>query len=206
MNSKKIFIIRHGQTELNRLGIVQGSGVDSSLNESGRMQAEAFYQAYRDIPFGHVFTSALKRSQESVESFLNPGIRHTILPGLNEISWGEKEGKRMTSEEDAYYKGILSDWRQGKTFLRIEGGESPEEVVERLKPAVEVIRQVEEENILVCMHGRALRILLCYLLQEPLRNMDDFDHSNLCLYLLQQKEEGFLLIKRNDTSHLSSLK
>ena len=40
---KEIYIIRHGETELNRLGIVQGRGVDSDLNDTGRAQAEAFY-------------------------------------------------------------------------------------------------------------------------------------------------------------------
>jgi len=43
---KTIYIIRHGETDLNRLGIVQGRGMDTSLNEKGLEQAEAFYQAY----------------------------------------------------------------------------------------------------------------------------------------------------------------
>ena len=38
---KEIFIIRHGETELNRLGIVQGSGVDAGLNDTGQQQAQA---------------------------------------------------------------------------------------------------------------------------------------------------------------------
>ena len=43
---KQLYIIRHGETELNRLGIVQGRGVDASLNETGITQAEAFFQKY----------------------------------------------------------------------------------------------------------------------------------------------------------------
>jgi len=41
--AKTIYFIRHGETEYNKLGIVQGSGVDSELNENGRAQAQAFY-------------------------------------------------------------------------------------------------------------------------------------------------------------------
>ena len=40
---KTIYLIRHGETDFNRQGIVQGSGVDSDLNELGLAQAEAFF-------------------------------------------------------------------------------------------------------------------------------------------------------------------
>ena len=38
-NQKKIYIVRHGQTEFNKQSIVQGSGVDTELNEKGKWQA-----------------------------------------------------------------------------------------------------------------------------------------------------------------------
>ena len=63
MNTKKtIYIIRHGETDYNRQGIIQGSGVDSDLNETGRIQAEKFFKAYHHIPFDKVYTSELKRT------------------------------------------------------------------------------------------------------------------------------------------------
>ncbi|MCU0382903.1 MAG: histidine phosphatase family protein, partial [Cyclobacteriaceae bacterium] len=131
---KKIYLIRHGQTDFNLRNIVQGSGVDSSLNDTGRAQADAFYRAYKHVPFQAVYTSALRRTTESVKGFIDAGIRHQSLKGLNEISWGKKEGQPITPEEDAYYHHMLKQWQEGKTDLRIEGGESPEEVVERMKP------------------------------------------------------------------------
>lgn len=47
--TKYIYILRHGETDYNRRGIVQGSGVDAELNEYGRLQAEAFFRYYRDF-------------------------------------------------------------------------------------------------------------------------------------------------------------
>ena len=47
MSGRRIIIARHGETELNRLGIVQGSGINPGLNEFGVAQAEALYSAYR---------------------------------------------------------------------------------------------------------------------------------------------------------------
>ncbi len=204
---KKIYIIRHGQTDYNLKGIVQGSGVDSSLNEFGVAQSRAFFEAYRHIPFDKVYTSALKRSIESVELFLQNGLSHEVLPELNEISWGKKEGKPITPEEDRYYHAVLDEWRKGNTGLRIEGGESPEEVARRLQPALTyILNKPGERTVLICMHGRAMRILLCLLLRYPLRSMDMFEHENLCLYQLHYTGSLFLVEKYNDTRHLQVLK
>jgi broad specificity phosphatase PhoE len=45
------------------------------------------------------------------------------------------------------------------------------------------------------MHGRAIRILLCQLLNYPLKSMDMFEHENLCLYLLEQTGSHFTVRK-----------
>jgi len=203
--TKKIYIIRHGQTDFNLKGIVQGSGVDSSLNVRGMAQARAFFNMYSHIRFDKVYTSFLKRTKESVAGFIEAGIPYESLPGLNEISWGKKEGQAITPEEDAYYHWMLDQWRQRNTHLRIEGGESPEDVVKRQEVALAgILKQEEERNILICMHGRAIRILLCRLLNYPLKCMDMFEHENLCLYLLEQTGSSFIVRKYNDTSHLKN--
>jgi probable phosphoglycerate mutase len=207
LNTKKIYVVRHGQTDLNLKGIVQGSGVDSSLNDTGRAQALAFFENYKHIPFDKVYTSVLKRTKETVENFIQIGIPTEALVGLNEISWGKKEGEPITPEEDKYYHYMLDQWQKGNTALRIEGGESPDEVVTRMKPAVDHILTKEDENtILICMHGRAIRILLCYLLNYPLKSMDMFEHENACLYILNFTGTVFNVELYNNVDHLKSLK
>lgn len=206
MSTKKIYLIRHGQTDFNLQGIVQGSGVDSSLNDFGRAQAQSFYEMYKHIPFDKVYTSSLKRSIESVQPFINLGIAHQALRGLNEISWGVKEGHQITPEEDAYYHWMLNQWQQGNTHHRIDGGESPEDVSIRQGEAIEhILSNREEQTILICMHGRAMRILLCRLLNYPLRCMDMFEHTNLCLYELHVTGNIFSVHRYNDTHHLKSI-
>jgi probable phosphoglycerate mutase len=205
LSTKKIYLIRHGQTEYNLQGIVQGSGVDSSLNSQGRQQAQAFYEAYKHIPFSRIYTSALRRTVESVQPFIDLGIPFEQLKGLNEISWGNKEGQRITPEEDAYYHWMLDQWQQGNTHERIEGGESPEEVTDRQKEALNyILSKKDEPVVLICMHGRAIRILLCRLLNYPLRCMDIFEHQNLCLYELDYTGSMFSVRRYNDVSHLKN--
>ncbi|MCA6073300.1 histidine phosphatase family protein [Fulvivirga sedimenti] len=203
MKSKKIYLVRHGQTDYNLKGIVQGSGIDSSLNERGREQSRQFFDAYKDVPFDKVYTSKLKRTTESVEGFINLGIPHEMLSGLNEINWGTREGQVITPEEDAYYHWVIREWQNGNTTLPIEGGESPQDVYDRQKLAVEhIMSHEDEENILICMHGRAMRVLLCQVLNYPLHCMDEFEHSNLCLYLLNFTGSMFTVERFNDTNHL----
>jgi broad specificity phosphatase PhoE len=207
LSIKKIYIIRHGQTDFNLQGIVQGSGVDSSLNETGRAQARAFFDKYKDVGFDKIYTSALKRTRESVQDFIAGGIPHEPLSGLNEISWGSKEGQRITPEEDAYYHWMLKEWQRGNTSERITGGESPNDVVLRQRPALDYIMSKEDEKtILVCMHGRAMRILLCELLNYPLKSMDMFEHHNLCLYQLDFTGSMYAIKKHNDKTHLDVLR
>jgi broad specificity phosphatase PhoE len=199
---KKIFLIRHGQTDYNLNGIVQGSGVNAPLNAHGHHQAELFYQAYKSTGIQKIFTSALIRTHQSVQKFIDSGISWEILPELNEISWGKHEGKLITPEEDAYYRWLMTEWQRGRTDLKIEGGESPDEVSERLKLAIEIIINNSAEQILICMHGRAMRMMLCLLQKLPLENMDQFEHSNLCLYQLEQQLSGFRILTQNCTAHL----
>ena len=205
MSIKKVYIIRHGQTDYNLQGIVQGSGVNSSLNELGRQQAEAFFQKYKETPFDKVYTSTLKRSMESVRGFLELGIPHEQHAGLNEINWGTREGTRITPEEDEYYHRLLQTWCDGETGICIEGGESPDLVAERQKPFIDLLlSRPEEETVLICMHGRAMRILLSQLLHYPLRCMDQFQHLNLCLYQLDYTGSMFVVKKYCDVSHLQA--
>ena len=206
MKSKRIYLIRHGQTDYNLKGIVQGSGVNSSINKTGRRQADAFHAMYRTIRFDKIYTSELKRTQESVRKFLDKGIPHEVLPGLNEISWGIQEGREVTEESDKYYYGVLDEWQKGNTDLQIEGGESPEEVSARQDEALNHIHSKEgESTILICHHGRAMRVLLCKLLNYPLKFMDFFEHTNLGLYQIYFTGSSYVIEKFNDQEHLEIL-
>ena len=130
----------------------------------------------------------------------------TSLVELNEISWGNYEGTPMTPEEGEYYRMMLHQWQQGNLDYAIAGGESPNSVAERLHRAIQIILNGPGETILVCMHGRAMRIFLSLICQTPLKEMDQYEHGNLCLYLLQQEEKGgFKLLNQNDQEHLRDL-
>lgn len=207
MLRKKIYLVRHGQTDFNLRGVVQGSGIDAPINENGRMQAQAFFDAFEQVEFDQAYHTSLIRTKQSIASFIQKGIPTGILPELNEISWGDYEGTPMTDQENEYYHHMLQQWQEGNLDYAIAGGESPNQVAIRMKQGIEKILSGPGQTILVCMHGRAMRVFLSLILNHDLRYMDQFEHTNLCLYLLEQLGDGTFVLRRgNDQRHLAKLK
>ncbi|MBM3401300.1 MAG: histidine phosphatase family protein [Bacteroidetes bacterium] len=203
---KIIYIIRHGETDLNKLGIVQGRGMNTSLNEKGLKQAEAFYQAYKQIPFDKIYTSSLKRTHQTVKKFIDSKIPWIQYPGLDELGWGIYEGKETSEELTSNFNNLITQWKEGELHLKFENGESPLEVRERQLIVLEnLIEENKDKNILICMHGRAMRLFLCLLTNRPLAEMDNFPHTNTTLYKLGYNGKEFEILEFNNTEHLKIL-
>lgn len=202
--SKEIYLIRHGETEYNRMGIVQGSGIDAPLNEKGQKQAEAFFNRYADIPFDKIYASQLQRSYQTIARFEERGIPVERYEGLNEICWGDYEKQKLDTFGKSYYYGLIESWNAGDITRPIEGGESPLDVAIRQQLVIDLIfSRPEEKCVLICMHGRAMRVLLCTLLGRPLSDMEIFSHHNLGLYHMIVDHEGQTqVLLENSIAHL----
>ncbi|MBC7399112.1 MAG: histidine phosphatase family protein [Mucilaginibacter sp.] len=200
---KTLYIVRHGQTDLNKQGIVQGRGRDTDLNDEGRKQANLFYNAYKNIPFDKIYISELKRTQQSIQQFIDAGLPYEKLSGLDELAWGIYEGKPSSPETKAAFLMMMRDWVAGRLDSKFEDGESPNEVRLRQLEALRIIMShTEEEQVLICMHGRAMRLFLCLLTGRPLTEMDSFPHQNLVLYKVTFDGEKFAIESFNNADHL----
>ena len=202
MSKKTIYLVRHGQTNFNLQGIVQGGGVDAPLNETGLKQAKQFYQHYKAIPFGLVITSKLKRTIQTAEGFINDGLEHKVYKQFNEINWGVMEGLLRNENQKKTFNEVIVKWRSGHTNIAVEGGETPEEVRFRMQEGLAELIAEKADNILVFTHGRAMRIMLCTMLGLSLSKMDDFEHNNTSLYVVEYEENRFKLVLRNSLEHL----
>lgn len=202
---KKFYILRHGETEYNRLGMVQGSGIDASLNEKGQKQAAAFFNYYKDLDVQKVYISNLRRTHETVQGFINSGLPYESLADLREISWGAQEGVPFTPDTTTHYQKITHRWQAGEVDVKIENGESPVDVMIRLKNAFDYILSQPEERVLICTHGRAMRVLFCWMLNYPLSHMDNFVHNNTGLYVAIHTGTMFRLDVLNDLRHLEGV-
>lgn len=201
---KELYIIRHGETEFNKRGIVQGRGVNSDLNEFGKKQARSFYEAYKHLAFDCIYTSTLKRTHQTVELFLDNGASWEQHAGLDELDWGIYEGKANSEHTRREFTDLVQHWCSGKLHIKFPEGESPLDVHERQMKVMEhILSRKHESRVLICMHGRAMRLFLCTLLNKDLTLMETFPHQNLSLYRLHYDGEEFRMLDFNNTDHLS---
>lgn len=200
---KTLYIVRHGQTDLNKQGIVQGRGMNTDLNDEGRRQADLFFNAYNNIAFDKIYISTLKRTQQSIQGFIDKGIPYEKLEGLDELAWGIHEGQASTPETKAAFLQLMRDWTAGRLDVKFENGESPNEVKARQEIALDhIMSHPEEKTVLICMHGRAMRLLLCLLTNQPLTKMESFPHQNLVLYKVAYDGDKFDIVDFNNSTHL----
>lgn len=205
LEPKKIYLIRHGQTGHNHRGIVQGRYVNSKLSKKGHKQADAFFQSYKDVPFQKVYTSTLQRTHQTVTQFLDLGLPHEELAGLDEICWGNSEGLFADGQNNTQYWEIIETWKSGNLEPRLDGGENPIDVQRRQKQALDHISSQPEDLVLVCMHGRALKIMLAWITGLGLNEMDTFDHDNLSLYILNFANQQWTIELHDDRTHLEKV-
>lgn len=199
---KEIYIVRHAETDFNRQGIVQGSGVNSSLNKNGQLQAMKFYEKYKDVAFDYIYTSTLKRTHETVQPFINQGITWRIRGEIREISWGVHEGKSATPESKIQYQDLIENWKKGNLDAKIEGGESAAEVITRLRKFISELKKTEFKRALVCTHGRTFRFLLSLLNNVDFSEMEKYKVLNTSLYIFENEGDTFYSLLQNDLSHL----
>ena len=195
----KLYIIRHAETEYNRKGIIQGSEVDSDINDVGESQANSFYEYYKDINFDKIYVSDLKRTFQTIRRFTENGSSYEKLKEFNEISWGVNQGKSDDLED---YAGLIDTWLAGNLDNKFEEGESPNEMSVRLVKGFNKVLDDDHDTVLLCIHGRALRILLSKIIDNDLTKMDKYVHSNTGLYILEYKNGKYEILGSNLRNHL----
>ncbi len=200
---KKLYILRHGETDYNKKNVVQGRGIDADLNATGRAQGAAFFEMYKDFPFDKVYTSSLKRTHQTVKGFIDKGLPWEQLSGLDELAWGIYEGQDTNPEVREGFMQLVVAWNAGHYDVKPEGGESPNDVYIRQAAAMEhIIKQPNEKTVLICMHGRAMRLLMCLLLKRPMCFMDEYPHQNTSLYVVNYEDGNYEIEVFNSLAHL----
>ena len=179
---KNILLIRHGQSEWNKLNLFTGFK-NIELSELGIEEANKAGQNFKnlDIKFNIVFTSELKRAQETAKiilqnldqwDFLNNQGKIISNINLNERDYGDLTGLNKKETAEKFGEEQVHKWRRGYSD-QPPNGESLEDVVRRvtkyfeevIKPA---IQSNENDNILIAAHGNSLRALLIVMnIYEP---------------------------------------
>jgi broad specificity phosphatase PhoE len=159
---RRILLTRHGETEWNALGKLQGH-TDIVLNEAGRAQARALATRVRPLGLGAVVTSDLARARETGEIVAATlGLEAPVIEhALRERKFGVFEG--LTRDEcESQHPDAWRAWlaQTGSP----PGGEERELAVERMAVALARIASGEGPPVLVVSHGGVMRLWLMHLL------------------------------------------
>ena len=171
---KNILLIRHGQSEWNKLNLFTGFK-NIELSDQGIDEANKAGQKFKNlnIKFDIVFTSELKRAQETAKIILKNLDQWDYLYeegkiitdiNLNERDYGDLTGLNKKETADKFGEEQVHKWRRGYSD-QPPNGESLEDVVRRVKIYFEesinpAIQSADNNNILIAAHGNSLRALL----------------------------------------------
>ena len=199
------FLVRHGQTEWNRVGRAQGQS-DPPLNQIGQEQAEAVAVRLTPASFEAAYSSDLRRAADTAAPVIRGRDTQIVYRrDLREKSFGEWEG--MTYEEvQRRYPRKLEELFDEKPAFAPPGGESDLDLFARAAGAVARIsgrHAGADGNILVVSHGGTLRAMMVSMLGLPVESMWRLRLSNAGLSVITTFDEGGATIDLlNDTSHL----
>lgn len=156
-----IYLLRHGETEWNATGRIQGAK-DSPLTERGRRQAQAMGLALRQALAGAappLYCSPLGRAQQTLEILCETARLDSTTARfderLGELSWGAWDGMTRT-EIEAAYPGALAARLAAHWTYRPPQGDSYADLSARLQPFLD---DVAREGGIVVSHGAAGRVL-----------------------------------------------
>lgn len=159
-----LYIVRHGETDWNKAGKVQGR-TDIPLNERGRYLAEATAEGMKNIPIDLCYTSPLIRAKETAQIII--GEREIPLieeERIAEICFGNCEGMKFRGESaDPESEEFQRFFTNPENYVPSKGAESISELYERTGCFLSEIagrEDLKDSHILVSTHGAAMTALL----------------------------------------------
>lgn len=193
-----LLLVRHGETDFNRNGIIQGH-IDTPLNDRGRNETAALAGTLSTYATGAIYASPLQRAFETARILSNgkgPGIIR--VPGLMEFNFGKWEGRNF-NDIIAEYPEEWHTWKESWKNAEIPGGETFAAFTGRVLASVnEIIQTHEGETVLVATHGGPIRAILAhYICGDCVEGYWKFHIDNSSLTELEFHNYGAVLKKFN---------
>ena len=200
----KLVLVRHGETEWNKLGRFQGHR-DITLNTRGVAQARETAQAVVQWNHSAVFSSPLHRTMQVAQEISQLGSMPVVqVPGFMELSLGDLEG--VTGEEmRSGWPQVYAAWRDDPAAVSMPNGESLLELQERAWKSLTELEKAhaEDEALIVVSHNFAIRSMIGKMLGMPLANFHRMWLSLSSICVVDSDQRGRRLMSYNSTCHLS---
>lgn len=200
----RIFLIRHGETEWNRQGKLQGQS-NVNLSPEGvhqaQMLAEYAYFKHADA----IYSSDLHRAAATAEILAKKfGLRVRKMPELRETNFGEWEGKSISELAEKYPKDFGKFFTAPEKFQPPQGESFLSSQARIINAMDRITANHDNENIIVVSHGAVIRLLLCAALDMPIHKMWALAQFNMAVNVLLIADGNITVELMNGTGHLHS--
>jgi 2,3-bisphosphoglycerate-dependent phosphoglycerate mutase len=198
----RLTLVRHGETEWNREGRMQGHG-DSPLSKEGERQVQALARRLKDTSFDHLYSSDLGRARSSAAAIAgSTGHPVHIDPDLRERHMGLFEGLTPKDIQVRYPEEYVS-WKSPDPTRANPGGESIEACTRRMYSCCSrLVEKHPGSHIVAVTHGGVLSNFLRHILGIPEETARHFKIPNASLNVFLYDEKGWWLQTWGDVSHL----
>lgn len=197
----KLYIVRHGETEENSRGIIQGN-LNSKLNRQGLKQAKLLAKRLGNVNFDYIYSSDLERAkQTALEIFKYQNCPIKYVRPLRERGFGKFCGEKVRDMEK-FLKGKGVDDVYYKKIAGIEPLVSMQaRVIEFLD---KIYKKHKNQTILISTHGGVKRNVLLFFNKLPIEKFHNYPRfENTSLSIIQFHENGdHEIILENDIKHL----
>lgn len=197
----RLIVVRHGRTEANEQGILQGHR-EGKLSSAGLSQVESVAERLCVEPVDAIFSSDLQRAADTarmIASF-HPRAPLGFDKRLRERSWGSFEGQPAHAWEADLRASALPFH-----LYRPPGGETVEDLAERVRPFIDELRSVwSGRTVVVVGHHSLNRAIIYHLTDHPIAEWRALQQENTCVNVLQVPPTGRAeAVLLNCTAHLS---
>lgn len=181
----EIWLVRHGQTDWNLEGRLQGQ-LDVPLNETGMQQVAELAEKLKSTRFSAIFSSDLLRARQTAGKISEElGLPIIFDRRLREISQGKVEGL-LFSDVVERFEGALADRTRDPVNSRLPGGESVAELAARFRECMDEIASGEHNHpVLVVAHGLAIATMLCQARGYPMETVHTHIQENATAEIIQ---------------------
>jgi len=184
---KKLYIMRHGETEWNIQKRYQGQ-MDSGLTVKGKTRTCLQRARIKDITFSKVFCSPLGRTRTTLE-ILQPRTDEVIFDNrLKEICLGDLQGKTHAELSPRELKEHYSLWHDPGSF-NLNGAETMADLEERIQDFLKDLNN-NEGDILVITHTIIIKMIVKILDAKPLKNFWDEPYLHPAALLIINPEKN----------------
>ena len=202
----RLIIVRHGESEWNRIGRYQGQH-DAPLSDLGLRQAEALASRLRDEPIDVIFTSPLQRAARTAGAIArhHPDVPFEHTPALMEIHHGDWQGL-LADEVIARYGAGLQEWRQHPTRAQMPNGESFSNILKRVLDFKErLCSEYSSRNVLISTHDVVVKILVADALGMNMDRINRIWVTNASISVIEYGDDLPYLVSLSEACHLGRL-